>query len=595
MPDPRSSYRARLDKLTAELQLLDIRERSLVWTRLALFILFVVVAWMAFVEGLLNGWLSVIPLLAFIVAIVIHARLIRRKRIVERRARFCSLGIARIDRNWNEIPEIESEIPEDHLYADDLDIAGTGSVVSLISTARTVAGRTTLTRWLLEPASRTDILERQTASRELQDRSELREDLFSIVGPDVAEIGPDAFADAAADSTDPGPAPVALRVAALLFAATNVITLLGWLAADLPRSWFLASVLASAATAWLSRRYRTSLSGIEPISDSLMLLETLLERIEHELFDDPALARIHETLIGGEEAAARGIRKLRKLVTLLDSRRNQIFYPIALLLLWDTNLSFAIGAWRRKYGSHAGEWVEALGELEALLSFGSFAWENPDYVFPEIVDSSRPLFDATAAGHPLIPPVELVRNDFRLDSNLELLVISGSNMSGKSTFLRTVGVNTVLGLAGAPVCAASLRLSEMRLGASIQVRDSLLERRSRFYAEILRLRDIVREAESSERPFLFLLDEILHGTNSHDRRIGAEAIVRSLLARGASGLVTTHDLALSKIAESIPTAANVHFEDRIENGEMIFDYGMKPGVVERSNAVELMRQIGLDV
>ncbi len=233
--------------------------------------------------------------------------------------------------------------------------------------------------------------------------------------------------------------------------------------------------------------------------------------------------------------------------------------------------------------------MEAVGELEALLSLASFAYEHPSFATPEIVDGEA-AFDAVAAAHPLIRDDRRVANDVRLGGELRLLIVSGSNMSGKSTLLRTVGINTVLALAGAPACARSLRVTPMAIGASIRIHDSLAEGASRFYAEILRIRQILEMPP----PLLFLLDELLHGTNSHDRRIGAEAIVRGLVERGAIGLATTHDLALADIAEALaPRAANVHFEDHLEGDAIVFDYTMRPGAVTKSNALALMRAVGI--
>ena len=189
----------------------------------------------------------------------------------------------------------------------------------------------------------------------------------------------------------------------------------------------------------------------------------------------------------------------------------------------------------------------------------------------------------------------MVRNDVRLSGDTRLLVVSGSNMSGKSTLLRTVGINTVLALMGAPVCATRLRVTPLRIGATLRIQDSLQEGRSRFYAEITRLRQIADLAKGST-PLLFLLDELFHGTNSHDRLVGATGVLRGLVDRGAIGLITTHDLALTAVADDLaPRAANVHFEDRFEGGELRFDYVMRPGPVTRSNALALMRAVGLDV
>ncbi|HEU4754153.1 MAG TPA: DNA mismatch repair protein MutS, partial [Armatimonadota bacterium] len=224
----------------------------------------------------------------------------------------------------------------------------------------------------------------------------------------------------------------------------------------------------------------------------------------------------------------------------------------------------------------------------------AYGFEHPQDPFPELADEG-PLFEVEGIAHPLLPAARAVRNDLSLGPELRMLIVSGSNTSGKSTLLRSVGVNTVLALAGAPVRARRLRLSRLSVGASIRVQDSLQGGISRFQAEILRLRRIV-ELTGGPHPVLFLLDEILHGTNSHDRRIGAAAVLRSLVERGAIGLTTTHDLALTQVAGSPELkAANVHFEDHMEDGRMAFDYHLRPGVVQKSNALELMRAVGLDV
>jgi DNA mismatch repair ATPase MutS len=256
-------------------------------------------------------------------------------------------------------------------------------------------------------------------------------------------------------------------------------------------------------------------------------------------------------------------------------------------------VALAIDRWRMRSGARVADWIDAVGEIEALGSLASFALEHPQFAMPEIV-ADGPLFDARELGHPLIPAARRVTNSIRLDPTLRLLVVSGSNMSGKSTMMRSAGLGAVLAMAGGPVCAESLRLSTTAVGASIRIADSLQENASRFYAEILRIRQVL---EMSQRgPLLYLLDEVLAGTNSHDRRIGADAIVRGLVDRGAIGLVSTHDLALAQIADSLaPRAANVHFEDHIEDGKVVFDYRMRPGVVTKSNALALMRSVGIEV
>jgi DNA mismatch repair ATPase MutS len=282
------------------------------------------------------------------------------------------------------------------------------------------------------------------------------------------------------------------------------------------------------------------------------------------------------------------------LLELLDSRDNLVLRVIDPLVLWTVHVAFAIEAWRRKSGPHLRGWLDVVGETEALLSLAGHHYEHPADPFPEFT-SEAPCFDGEQVGHPLIPEARCASNDLRLDGNLRVLVVSGSNMSGKSTLLSTVGTNAILAMAGAPVRAKRLRLSRLAVGASIRTLDSLQSGTSRFYAEITRLRQLV-ELTGATRPLLFLLDELLHGTNSNDRRIGAQGVVHALVARGAVGLVTTHDLALAKIADELaPRGANAHFQDQIEDGRMRFDYRLRPGVVEHSNALDLMRSVGLEV
>jgi DNA mismatch repair ATPase MutS len=323
-------------------------------------------------------------------------------------------------------------------------------------------------------------------------------------------------------------------------------------------------------------------------------LTLLLDRLEREPMTSPRLAALRQVLFTDGISPSQHIAHLRRLVHLLDARRNQFFAGIAPLLLWGTHCAFALEAWRAAVGPALGQWLAAIAEIEALSALATYSFEHPDDPFPDLCDTS-PMFEGEQLGHPLLPASRCVRNDVRLDRERAVLIVSGSNMSGKSTLLRTVGINTVLALAGAPVRARHLRLSWLSLGASIRVQDSLQAGASRFYAEITRLRQIVDIAQLSP-PLLFLLDEILHGTNSHDRLIGAEAVVRGLVDLGAIGLVTTHDLALSRIVDaSSLRAANVHFEDHLEDGRMVFDYRMRPGIVEKSNALELMRAVGLKV
>jgi DNA mismatch repair ATPase MutS len=276
----------------------------------------------------------------------------------------------------------------------------------------------------------------------------------------------------------------------------------------------------------------------------------------------------------------------------VEARRNPILAPFMLLLMYPLQTALAAESWRSAHGAMIRSWLEVLGEFEALLSLAQYAYEQSADPFPEFLDGP-PAFKATGLGHPLIPAAVRVCNDVDICGETRVLLVSGSNMSGKSTLLRTIGINTVLAMAGAPVRAKSLQLTPLQIGASIRINDSLHEGSSRFYAEIKRLRQLF---EPTGWPLLFLLDELLQGTNSADRRIGAQGLIRALLKKGAIGLISTHDLALTEVAGLDPGAIrNVHFQDELSDGKLTFDFKLQPGVVTKSNGIELMRSIGLDV
>ncbi|HVW07503.1 MAG TPA: hypothetical protein VHC90_02920, partial [Bryobacteraceae bacterium] len=329
----------------------------------------------------------------------------------------------------------------------------------------------------------------------------------------------------------------------------------------------------------------------EPAHD-LDLLSEILALLEKQPFTSSRLKELTNAIrTGSGQPASKRIARLRRLMELIDSRDNVFLRIAGPPLLWTTQLAMALEAWRAENGALIPVWLDAVAEIEALSSLANYAYEHPADVLPQFAQGS-PVFDAEGLGHPLLPEGRTVRNDVHLVPPVQLFVVSGSNMSGKSTLLRAVGVNAVLALAGAPVRARSLTLSKLSVGASIRTTDSLEEGQSRFMAEILRIKVILELPQ----PGLFLLDELLHGTTSHDRATGAAGIVRALIARGAIGLATTHDLSLAAVANDLqPAAANVHFEDRLENGRLVFDYKMREGIVTRSNALDLMRAAGLDV
>ena len=342
---------------------------------------------------------------------------------------------------------------------------------------------------------------------------------------------------------------------------------------------------------WLREPVLRVVAALQQPGRSLSVLSALIARIMGEPMKSPYAERWRQTLSQDGEAS-KSISGLARLCQLYEAHLNQAFAIVAMLTLWVPHCAFFVERWRRRYGPRITTWLEAVGELEALISLGGYAFEHPDDVFAEIIDpQDSPVLDAQQLGHPLLSTDACVRNDVNISKHAPLLIVSGSNMSGKSTLLRTVGAATVLALAGAPVRAQRMRVSVMAVGATLVVQDSIHTGTSRFYAELKRLRQVF-DLTDGPIPLFFLLDEILHGTNSHDRMIGAAAILETFLKRGAIGMVTTHDLALTDKARAL-SGRNVHFVDDLLDGKLHFDYRMRDGVVDKSNALALMEAVGL--
>jgi hypothetical protein len=578
---------------------------------------------------------------------VAHERLLRLLERQRRAQRFFNRGLARLRGDWPGHGETgERYLNAAHPYAPDLDIFGKASLFEMLSTARTHVGEDTLAGWLQKPAPPETVLARQAAVEELRPRLDLRERLAVVAEEARTGVDPVALAhwgEAPAQLAGGGlhAAVWAFRIFGMASLALGCAALAGEFGAfALPenlaiaaRDFFLLALLVNGIFFYRIRpRMEAVVAAVDEAAHELRLVSEVLLLLEGEAFHAPLLAELRSSLDaegaprGAGAALPRGLSprpaegsslgaegtppgadprpakappsarlaRLGRIVDCLDSRENIFVRLTEPFFLWTPYWAIEAEKWRRESGPTVRRWLTALGAIEALSSLASHAYEHPDDSFPEFA-AEGPWLEAEGIAHPLIAEARAIRNDVRLGGELRVLIVSGSNISGKSTLLRTLGTNVALAQAGAPVRARRMKLSPLALGASIRVTDSLAEGVSRFYAEILRLRQILDET-SGKLPVLFLIDEFMHGTNSHDRRIGAEAMVRGLVERGAIGLITTHDLALADIADGLGArAANVHFEDRVENGRIEFDYMMRPGVVRKSNAIELMRSVGLEV
>ena len=591
---PRAEYARRLGELSARRSRIQRRERLTGYSQFALAAL--CLTWILFRLRHFGATdlLLLIPIAAFVVLAVVHGRLIRRVTACSRAIGFYEQGVARLEDRWaGKGITGERFLEPSHPCARDLDLFGRASVFELLCTARTRAGEETLARWLLAPASPDEVRGRQQAAQELCGRLDFREGL-SATGEDLRlGVRPTQLV-AWGEATDDLPSGV-IRIIAPVLAAAWILSVVTWQVWGAPELLVLAITVINLG---LSYRFRARLSEAahqaEEAGHDLNLLSQVLTAFEREPFSSPKLVQLQSRLKQGSVLPSQAIARLNRRVEFLESAHNLFVRVFDFVIFYRLQFVLAAESWRRRYGRSLRQWLETVGELEALAALGGYTYEHPDDVFPEFVDDG-PCLEAEALAHPLIPRNRAVTNDLHLGRDLQLIIVSGPNMAGKSTFLRGIGVNAVLAQCGAPVRAGGLRLSPLAVTASICVLDSLEGGISRFYAEINRLK-LIMDLTHSSVPVLFLLDELLSGTNSHDRLIGTRSFVTKLVERGAVGLVSTHDLALTAIPEEIGSKAiNCHFEDHLEDGRLHFDYKLYPGIVQTSNALPLMRSIGLEV
>jgi hypothetical protein len=589
--DPRTEYQSRISEWSRRAEAFEKSHSRMGDFRV--FFLFGLLALAAVFCRSAESWgiVLMILLVGLLLSGIWHLRIENARSAARRGIRFYQSGLERLDGNWSGkgSPGMEFLDPH-HPYAADLDLFGVGSLFELVNAAHTQIGRTTLAAWLLEPASLQEIVARQEAIKEMSPKVDFRERLGFLAAEAQTWIPTESLISWARQPCVLNSKPV--RLAAFCVPWLNLVLLI---TGHWPWCLLILAVQNSVA-----RFYRPAVQEVTRTAGvaqhDLKFLAEMFENLEAENFNSERLKRVDAGDRSDRLCASEAIQRLATFYSWIASRGNPLIAVISGWFLLETQVAFAIEAWRARFGTKVEPWLRRLGEIEALSSLAGYAFEHPADPFPEFLPASTPAqIQAEGLKHPLMVEDQCVGNDVSLGPDCRLMVISGSNMSGKSTYLRTLGVNLVLALAGAPVRARKFRTTHLRVGASIRTLDSIQEGTSRFYAEITRLGQIVKLA-GQETPLVFLLDEILGGTNSHDRRIGAGCVARALVERGALGMITTHDLALARIAEEIqPPGANYHFEDQIVNGKMSFDHRLRPGVVEKSNALELMRLVGLVV
>jgi hypothetical protein len=564
--------------------------------------------WLVLAKHLCPAYWLLLPVATYIALAIAHEFVWRAKNRAEVASAFYQRGIARMEDRWRGMGSTGDRFLErKDLYAEDLDIFGPGSLFELLSQARLPMGEDRLAEFLCAPPGLSEILERQQMVAELRESLEFREYL-AVTGDALRpRLDPQSLTTWAESGPLLPDGPWRALAVVLSLAALGTLAL--YFANRLYTPLLAVLVIEILFRRWLRPGAEVVLHGVSCNAEGLLFFAQILARFEGENFSAPPLQALCAQL-GGDASqplhatASQAIQKLARIVAWIDGEHSLVGHLAEVPFLYSIQVAYVAEAWRRKYGRHLRAWAGAAGEMEALLSLAGYAYEHPQDPFPKFEPATdpavAPVFHGEQLGHPLIGAARCVRNSVSLDATTRVLLVSGSNMSGKSTLLRTVGINAVLAMAGAPIRGASLQLSELAIGTRIRSGDSLQDGRSNFYTEILHIRRVFDLLRQNQRPLLFLFDELLEGTNSHDRRIGAQNLLKALLKHGAIGIVTTHDLALTEIGATIVTTIgaplrNMHFADHVRDGKMFFDYQLRDGVVTKSNALELMRLVGLDM
>ena len=578
--------------------------RSLERLRLVVFISTGVGAWLLVSQG--RGqtvWLLVAAAVAaFAILVARHRDAQRQLRRSQLMADFNREGIARIERRWSDLPRpFSSPVPRNHDYADDLDLHGHASLLHLAGICGTAPGRATLWSWLLAPADPETIALRQEAVREMAGAFDYRDRIAAearlMNGGSMEDV--EGFLRWC-ESPDSLSGRTWLRSAAILLPPVNLAAIILYSLEMVPTAAAAWPLLLSAlvmAPAW--KAISRACSEADDGESGVRHYGSLLGLLADAPLDSRYAADLRQRLGAGTRPAPREIATLRRLLDMAEVRRSPFFHlPLSLILLWDVHVLAALERWKQRSGARVRTWLDVVGEAEALAALAALAADHPDWTMPTL-DAEATAIGGRALGHPLLAPELCVRNDVDVGPAGSFLLVTGSNMSGKSTLVKAVGLNVVLGQAGGPVCAEALRIPPLRVVTSIHVTDSLADGVSFFMAGLQRLKQVVDAAETAGAApgsgVLYLLDEILQGTNSAERRIAARTVLRRLLRSGAIGAVTTHDLSLADAEDLNARAVPVHLTESVGDGNegLTFDYRLRTGIATSTNALRLLQLAGL--
>ncbi|GAB2570033.1 MutS-related protein [Spirosoma areae] len=605
---PETLFHERQQKFSQAEQAAQRRYNQLAFWRLVLFIASVTTVWVCIRlnEQLYAIIVLIIGVAVFLILLKKHQS-VRRERDLNHQLVFINQDeAARLKRQYLRPETGEEFASPTHYYSGDLDVFGKHSLFRLLNRTHSYKGQNRLATWLKVPSNPDAIRLRQQAIAELNPQTEWRQQVEALAYlEETVGCSPDALVNWATASVSPLPG--YLPVVRFLFPAITLSLFIAWLLGYLPGgSVLLGLAVHGLVLSQTSVRAKDVSEQTFEISAALRAFQALFQQAETVKGETVRLRAIQQALTSHDRLASEAISQLSQLTEGLNYRRNPYFYLLfGIATLWDVHYLFRLERWRKQHGPDLNQWFDALGELEALNSLAGFAYAHPTYATPDIVDDQL-LIDIQSAAHPLLPAARSVSNSLTLTGTGQTVLITGSNMSGKSTFLRTVGANVVLALAGAVVSAERFSCSPVRVFTSMRTQDSLEESTSSFYAELKRLQTLIGltkqpTAVPQERlpqgrlPVLYFLDEILKGTNSADRHRGAEALIRQLHQTTASGFVSTHDLELGQLTDADGFVRNFHFQSDLQNGELVFDYRLRDGICESFNASQLMQAIGIEM
>jgi DNA mismatch repair ATPase MutS len=595
--NPETWYKERLLKLTNDRQILLKKKSRLAWLRFAA-IISIAACWY-----FLNPMGLVYFLIPSFLLLVIFTRLVftdlKNKSAIEHNNYLVTINegeLKALAHNYYHFEDGNEFIPKEHFYANDLDIFGHASLYQYINRTSSEMGSSSLANWLLKPAYTDTILQRQVAVKELTAKNEWRQKLQAFgAEKKIQTKTKNRLQDWFKEENRFINNKLWLLLRYLLPAI--ILTVIALNIADVinnyVRNYFLLA--ATVIAFYISKKVTPLHQHVSKMANELEVLSESIQFIEQTEFKAPFLQDLQSQFRQQNGTASAKLKQLKNILERLDMRYNiVVFIPIAILLQWDLQQVIALEKWKQQNHKNVIEWFNALGSFEAVNSLATLSFNHPQWCFP-VFAAEHFFIEGKNIGHPLIQADKCVNNPVKIDNTGELMLVTGSNMAGKSTYLRSIGINIILAMAGAPVCAGYFCLSPVQIISSMRIADNLEENTSTFYAELKKLKTVIDRVNNKERVFI-LLDEILRGTNSLDRHTGSVALIKQLIKHNAAGIIATHDVELAKMKEDYPTnILNYHFDVQVSNDELYFDYRLKEGICTSLNASILMKKIGIEL